>query len=213
MQTEHLTFIRTLWLQNDKAKLIFTYKKNEFILSIDETTVRTFRLRKDWDDILVAEADERSISVSSLLNQIVRRYAVAQRFFNNSDVMVMENRLLAPILEVLSMEQLRAFGKTLGTNSVREGIAMRGLPMDFESVEYMIAEIYDRYSGWFKSNSYEDGSNYVINLSHMFGEKWSMFIGGFIESMLENILNIEVTPLIYEHSVIVRVPKKLLKTL
>jgi predicted DNA-binding ribbon-helix-helix protein len=43
----------------------------------DETTVRTFRLATKWDTILKEEAEKQSITVSALLNQIVRRYTVA----------------------------------------------------------------------------------------------------------------------------------------
>jgi len=97
-----------------------------------ETTVRTFRLNTAWDDILKEEANNQSITVSQLLNQIVRRYTIAQRFFNHSQNVNVEFKIFSPILEMLSDDEITNFGKMVGATSIREGIANRGLPMDFE---------------------------------------------------------------------------------
>ncbi|MFC1803034.1 hypothetical protein ACFL0D_03595 [Thermoproteota archaeon] len=46
----------------------------------EETVTRSFRVNKEWDEILHEEAQWRGISVSALLDQIVRRYVVSDRF-------------------------------------------------------------------------------------------------------------------------------------
>ena len=145
----------------------------------DETTVRTFRLNTNWDQILKEEAEKQSITVSSLLNQIVRRYTVAQRFTNNYQTVSVEQKIFSPILDMLQKEDIENFGRVVGTTSIREGITKRGLPLEFESIEYMLLEVYDRYGGWFKCNTYSEGSTYVINLNHVFGYKWSLFLSSF----------------------------------
>ena len=171
-----------------------------------DTTVRTFRLNMAWDDILKEEAANESITVSQLLNQIVRRYIIAQRFFNHSQNVNVEHKIFSPILEMLSDEQISEFGKLVGATSVRESVANRGLPLDFDSVDYLIEEVYDRYGGWFKCNTYKNGSEYVFNLRHMFGRKWSLFINSFMESMFLTLLDITVRSEIYDESVIIRMP-------
>lgn len=172
----------------------------------NETTVRTFRLNTAWDNILKEEAAGQSITVSQLLNQIVRRYIIAQRFFNHSHSVNVEYKIFSPILEMLSEMEIRDFGKIVGSTSVREAVAERGLPLDFDSVEFLIEEVYDRYSGWFKCNTYKNGSEYVFNLQHLFGRKWSLFISSFMESMFINLLDILIRSEIYDDSVIIRLP-------
>ncbi len=173
-----------------------------------ETTIRTFRLNIEWDNILKEEAQDQSITVSQLLNQIVRRYIIAQRYFNHSQNVNVEHKIFSPILEMLSEEEITEFGKMVGATSVREGIANRGLPLDFDSVDYLIEEVYDRYSGWFKCNTYKNGSEYVFNLRHLFGRKWSLFINSFMESMFMNLLDISIKSEIYNDSVIIRLPTR-----
>ena len=173
-----------------------------------ETTVRTFRLNTAWDDILKEEANNQSITVSQLLNQIVRRYTIAQRFFNHSQNVNVEFKIFSPILEMLSDDEISNFGKMVGATSIREGIANRGLPMDFESVNYLIEEVYDRYSGWFRCNTFKNGTEYVFNLQHMFGKKWSLFINSFMESMFITLLDISIRSEIYDDSVIIRIPTR-----
>jgi len=172
----------------------------------EETTVRTFRLNAEWDNILKEEAGNDSITVSQLLNQIVRRYIIAQRFFNHSQSVNVEYKIFSPILEMLNEEEISDFGKLVGATSVREGVTNRGLPLDFDSVDYLIEEVYDRYSGWFKCNTYKNGSEYVFNLRHMFGRKWSLFINNFMESMFLTLLDIKIRSEVYEDSVIIRMP-------
>jgi hypothetical protein len=176
-----------------------------------DTTVRTFRLNKEWDNILKEEAGTESITVSQLLNQIVRRYIIAQRFFNHSQSVNVEYKIFSPILEMLSEEEISDFGKLVGATSVREGVTNRGLPLDFESVDYLIEEVYDRYSGWFKCNTYKNGHEYVFNLRHMFGRKWSLFINSFMESMFLNLLDISARSEVYDDSVLIRLPIRQLK--
>jgi hypothetical protein len=176
-----------------------------------DTTVRTFRLNMEWDDILKEEAGNESITVSQLLNQIVRRYIIAQRFFNHSQSVNIEHKIFSPILEMLSEKEISDFGKLVGATSVREGVTKRGLPLDFDSVDYLIEEIYDRYSGWFKCNTYKNGSEYVFNLRHMFGRKWSLFIDSFMESMFMNLLDISVRSEVYDDSVLIRMPIRQIK--
>jgi predicted DNA-binding ribbon-helix-helix protein len=171
-----------------------------------ETTVRTFRLNAAWDNILKEEAENASITVSQLLNQVVRRYIIAQRFFNHSQSVNIEYKIFSPILEMLNEEEINGFGKLVGATSVREGVTNRGLPLDFDSVNFLIEEVYDRYSGWFKCNTYKNGSEYVFNLNHMFGRKWSLFIHSFMESMFMTLLDITVSSEIYEDSVLIRMP-------
>ena len=176
-----------------------------------ETAVRTFRLKKAWDDILKEEAANESITVSQLLNQMVRRYIIAQRFFNHSQSVNVEYKIFSPILEMLSEEEISDFGKMVGATSIREGVTNRGLPLDFDSVEYLIEEVYDRYSGWFKCNTYKNGSEYVFNLQHMFGRKWSLFINSFMESMFLTLLDISVRSEVFDDSVIIRFPIRQIK--
>ena len=174
----------------------------------NDTTVRTFRLNTEWDTILKEEADKQSIIVSALLNQIIRRYAVAQRFFNDSRTVSVDYKIFSPILEMLTEEQITDFGNVIGTTSVREGITKRGLPIDFDSIEYLIKEVYDRYAGWFKCNTYKNSFDYVINLNHIFGRKWSLFVSSFMESMLKTLLDILISPEVYDNSVIIKIPKR-----
>jgi len=177
-----------------------------------DTTVRTFRLTKEWDNILKEVAVDDSITVSQLLNQIVRRHVIAQRYFNHSQNVTIEYKIFLPILEMLNEKEITAFGEMVGVISVREAISNRGMPLDFDSVEYLINEIYDRYSGWFKCNTYENGSDYVYNLQHVYGVKWSLFINSFMESMFLDLLDISVRSEVYDDSVIIRFPIRQIKT-
>jgi len=131
---------------------------------------------------------------------------VAQRFRNGEQSVSVEYKIFSPILEMLQKEDIDNFGKLVGSRSVREGIAKRGLPLEFDSVEYLLSEVYDRYSGWFKCNTYKDGDLHVINLNHVFGYKWSLFLNSFMQSMLDELFEIQIKPEIYDDSILIKIP-------
>ena len=176
-----------------------------------KTTVRTFRLDSEWDAILKEEADKNGLTVSALLNQIVKRYAVAQRFNANSQTVSLDFKIFSPILEMLTEAMVKDFGKAVGTISIREAIAKRGLPINYESVEYLILEIYAKYASWFNCNTYKSGTDIVFNLNHSYGVKWSVFISSFMESMFKTLL--DITPRIetYNGSIIMKIPERQIK--
>ena len=173
-----------------------------------ETTVRTFRLDSEWDKILKEEAEKNSTTVSSLLNQIVKRYTIAQRFNNNSQTVSLDYKIFSPLLEMLADNNVKDFGKAVGTISIREAIAKRGLPITFDSIEYLILEVYDKYASWFNCNTYNNGTDYIFNMNHPYGPKWSIFITSFMESMFKTLLDISPSIETFNGSIILKISNK-----
>mgnify|MGYP006285213781 FL=1 len=49
----------------------------------------------------------------------------------------------------------------------------------------------------------------MFHLRHNLGKKWSFFIDAYLESMVENILNLETNAEILDSTVTLRIPKKI----
>jgi hypothetical protein len=165
-----------------------------------ETTVRTFRLIKEWDDILNEDAQKQSISTSALLNQIVERYIIYERFMENFDGVTLESSTLLMMIENLSEKQMEEIGSSVGSRSIRNSLFVRGLKQDYEAVKFLLEFIYDKYSGWFNSNFYDDKDDEVIYHRFRMGSKWGHFLKGFISKAFEEALGIKANVTLFDDS-------------
>ncbi|MCK4583375.1 hypothetical protein KAU18_08680 [Candidatus Bathyarchaeota archaeon] len=173
-----------------------------------ETVTRTFRVKKDWDEIIKEEAQWQGISVSALLNLIVRRYIVSQRFLDRSPTITVQNKEIDLLLKKLSENDIEEAGMDSGLLLPEEALLSRGFPLNFESLAWLIEEICGRYNGWFKVDHYVTDQRYLFHLRHNISKKWSIYVGSFISSMFKSLLDIDIDPEIREDSVTIYIPIK-----
>lgn len=174
----------------------------------DESTIRTFRLTTGLDDVLKKEAERQSISVSALLNQIVQRYSEAERYFSRYDALTLEKNTFVSFIEGLSGEQVAEIGDLAGSRSLQNGLRIRGLNSNAETVRYIVEHIYGRYSGWFEANFYEKNNHSIYHLRHGLGEKWSIFISHYMIRMFDSLLDTDVRTDVTENSVTIYIPNR-----
>lgn len=180
--------------------LMFVDRENK------ETTVRTFRLIKEWDDILTEDAQKQSISTSALLNQIVEKYIIFERFIDSIEGVTIEASTLSEFLEKLTENEIEEIGSKVGTRSLRNELFIRGLKQDFESVKFLIEFIYDKYGGWFNSNFYSNKDDNVIFLRYRLGKKWGHFLKGFFYDVFNEALGIDVEITLFNDSMSINMP-------
>jgi hypothetical protein len=175
------------------------------------TVTRTFRVEEDWDKVLQEEAHWQGISVSALLSLIIRRYVVVQRYLDKYSTLIVEHKVLAPLLDKLSEEDIAEAGRKSGSILPEEALLRRGLPHNFESLLWLIEEVYGRYGYWFDTDYYTTEEENMFHLRHNIDKKWSIYISSFISSMFKSILDIDLKPELREDSVTIHIPKRYLK--
>ncbi|MBN2335691.1 hypothetical protein JXL21_09030 [Candidatus Bathyarchaeota archaeon] len=158
----------------------------------DSTVTRTVRINEAYDTVLRYEAERRGVSVNTLVDQILRRYSVSYRFFENLSAVTMSVQTVSGLLDLIDMEDIRAAGKLVGRERPKELILKRGIPLSYEAVVWYITELLGDHSGWYRANYYERPKKDIIHLSHALGDKWSVFLSEYMEAFLEEVL--EVTP-------------------
>lgn len=156
------------------------------------TVTRTFRVDVEWDEVLQVEAEKLGITVSALMNQILRRYAVADRFFDRYRTIVIGNKTFNSILQSLSENQIAELGKAAGCIRPKERLLSVGRPLSFDSLCWLIGEIYDRYDYWFKSEHHVVKNENIFQLNHNLDKNWSIFVSNYMASMFKTILDVDV---------------------
>lgn len=178
----------------------------------EETVTRTFRVNKEWDTVLQEQADWQGISVSTLLDQIVRRYVIAERFQFNAPAVNMENKAFLQVIEELDEETIKKVASESGRILPEEELLRRGLPQEFDSIVWIMKEVFGRYGGWFTVDQYENENENALHLRHYLGIKWSLYLEHFFKAMFMKDLEVEAKTENREESVTFYIPNRQIKT-
>jgi len=162
---------------------------------------RTFRLNPEFDKILNDEAEKHGLSVSALLNQIIRQYVLVSRFTERVPAITLTYHTFTPILEHIPDKDLVEVAEKTGSIIPEEAILQRGQKLNFDTINWFIDVVYGKYGNWFDSNQSIINGEKRIHLTHQLNHKWSQYLGGYMRSMFESILDLQPTIETRENSV------------
>jgi len=167
---------------------------NQKVEQRKKTITRTFRINKEWDDVLQREAKEQGLSVNVLMNKILRRYALFERWADKYEVLHIMPRTLERILEAASEEGLADAGRVEGSVRPIDSLTMMGRKISDESLVSLVTEFYggEDFARWFHCDYYPEFGSDIFHLRHRLGNKWSIFIKSYLTAMFENLAKTKV---------------------
>jgi hypothetical protein len=156
----------------------------------DSTVTRTVRINEAYDEVLRYEADRHGVSVNTLVDNIIRKYSVSYRFFDNLGAVTISPNTFSELLSVLEEDEVRAIARSSGVERPKELILKRGLPLTYENAVWYITELLGDNSGWFRTTYYEREERDIIHLSHNQVAGWSIFIEEYIGAFFKEIVGV-----------------------
>lgn len=150
---------------------------------------RTFRISPEYDKLLNEEANHHGLTVSAILNQIIRLHVMFTRFTEKDPTISFSYKTFEPLLNIMPEKELIEVGNRSGSILAEEAILQHGKQLDFDSVNWVIDTIYGNYMNWFNSHESIINGNERIHLTHSFNHKWSQYLGAYMQGMFESILN------------------------
>jgi len=159
-----------------------------------KTITRTFRINKEWDDTLQKDAEEQGVSVNVLMNKILRRYALFERWADMYEAVHIVPRTLERILETASEEGLAEAAQAEGSVRPVDSLTTMGRRISLESLIFLVTEFYggEDFARWFHCDYHPELGSDVFHLRHRLGNKWSIFIKNYLTAMFENLLKTKV---------------------
>ena len=152
---------------------------------------RTFRMNPEYDKILNEEAQKHGLTVSALLNQIIRQYVLVSRFTERVPAITLSYHTFAPMLERIPDKDLVEVAEETGSIIPEEAILQRGQKLTFDTVNWFIDVVYGKYGNWFDPYQSSINGEERVHLAHQLNHKWSQYLAGYLRSMYESILDIE----------------------
>ena len=169
---------------------------------------RTFRINPEYDKVLNEEAEKNGLSVSALLNQIIRQYVVINRFTEKNPMITISQRTFSPVLECTSEDDLAKAGEKTGSIIPEEVLLLQGKSLDLNTVLWLLEVSLGKYGNWFDfSRSVLNGKE-RIHLSHQLNHKWSIFLENYVKGMFSSILDMNPDVKRRETSVTLYIPNR-----
>jgi hypothetical protein len=148
-------------------------------------------LNPEYDKVLNEEANRQGLSVSALLNQIIRQYTLVSRFTQRIPAITLTYHTFAPLLECIPDNEIVEVAEKTGAIIPEEAILQRGRHLTLDTVNWLIDVVYGRYANWFDSNQSIINGEERIHLAHQLNHKWSQYLGGYMNSMFNSTLDIQ----------------------
>lgn len=187
----------------------FGSKKSPHISARREKTVtRTFRIRAAWDDTLKEEAERQGISVNVLVNLILRRYALFDRWARSYNTISLTQQAFREVLEGIPAENLALAGEKSGPSDVQNILDMMGLPSNYDSFAYLVSEHFggSDFAMWFTCHRHFHENSDVFHLQHNLGRGWSLYLQKYLLSYLKT-LKIDGETKVYNHAVNLKIAR------
>ena len=169
---------------------------------------RTFRINPEYDKILNEEAEKHGLSISALLNQIIRQYVVITRFAEKNPSITLSTNTFAPVLDSTLDEKLAKAAEKTGSIIPEEALLLQGKRLDLDTVLWLLDINLGRYGNWFEYNHSVMNDKERIHLSHQLNHKWSIFLEKYLSSMFQSILDMKPEIERRENSVTLYIPRR-----
>ena len=147
------------------------------------------RIEKEMYDLLANDADTKGISINSLINSMIKKHMMWDRFVEEMGLVPLTKRTLKKIFKTMDDEQIKRIAKEVGGTVPQELIYLSYNKFDFTNLMKVI-EISDARFGTVKYNI--NNSIHSINILHGISENFSKFLAETHQA-LANTLSLRFT--------------------
>lgn len=149
------------------------------------------------------------MSPNALIDKILRRYALFDRYTDRLDILNLPNRTLRDIIRFMPDEKLVEEGEKNGTLDAVDFFNSLGYPHDYETFVYLITEYFGSptFARWFQCFHHSLETQDLFHLQHNLGRKWSVFVETYLITILKTITNTKVESRIYDYAVTLRISR------
>lgn len=143
-------------------------------------------MSEDLDELLQRDAQDKRISVNSLVATILSKYSEWDRFAERFGFAYVPKETLSSVLELGSEEDAIRAGKALGAHIPGEISQFWMKRLDIEAF-LAVTALFSRYAGAGQYEVKSEGRSHVITAHHTLGERWSAYLSNVIAEGLRQL--------------------------
>jgi hypothetical protein len=152
-----------------------------------KTVLRTVRLTHEMNALLQDEAEASGLTVNGLINRILTKYLEWDTHVEKFKFVSIASETFKAVLEACGDDRVEQIGTDLGSK-MPVGVTLFWFKkLNFETVLKTISN-FGKYSGLQTNEIKVEDDKCTIVFHHGLGEKWSIFLKGFISQFLKTAL-------------------------
>ncbi len=157
---------------------------------IKRTSSITFRIAESYEKALRKVAEEKKISLNTLANQIFGNYVELERYMAKFGVLVMSKDTFKLLLSAMSEKDLINLAVRAGSEEPKEFILFKWKTLNADNVIEFL-KIYFEHCGYGTYDMERSDGNTALSVHHNLGEKGSLYLKSFVESVIQSTINQE----------------------
>ena len=164
-----------------------------------KTVAKSFRINQDALEALQEEARKQTISLNTLVNQLLVGYAEAGRFVRQMHGLTLTRQTFTELLNLCSEDKLHEAGRRAGKVTPVSIITSKHGKMTVDAmIEYL--HFLSSYANLFEYSENEENGRWTITLTHELGRKWSNLLAGYFEQAFANV-GVKIQPTVSDASI------------
>jgi len=144
-----------------------------------KTVAKSFRVNEKALGALQEEANRQSVSVNTLVNQLLLDYSEFGRFLQRINALRLSRKTFQEILNSVPDDNLVKAGQIAGKSGPMAIIASKWGKITVSTVIEFIHDL-SAYANLFEYYEKNDNERWTITLMHELGPKWSTFLTNYI---------------------------------
>src|SRR5256712_3975914 len=144
-----------------------------------KTVAKSFRVNEKALSALQEEAARQSVSVNTLVNQLLLDYSEFGRFLQRVNAIRLSRKTFGEILNSVSDDSLIKAGQVAGKSAPMALIASKWGKITVNTVIEYIHDL-SAYANLFEYYEKNENERWTITLMHELGPKWSTFLTQYI---------------------------------
>src|SRR2546428_3521351 len=178
---------------------LFLLEDSLFTASIGIQGVKTpnpvthsIRLDRKVYEELSKVASKKSASFNNLVNQILKKYVEFDQFIPDLSFVLIQKGTIIETMAGQNDDSVLSRAQAAGGAFARDTILTMGLHLNKESLVYFVDPVVCRYMNFADCQRYQRDGKEVFYLRHELGDRWSLFLRGYVSGAFKNVLNKEI---------------------
>jgi hypothetical protein len=151
------------------------------------TVLRTIRLPRNLDDVLISEAQNRGLSPNALVSMVMTRFVEWDRFADRFHFVCINTDLLKGFL--VQDESLEHLAEARGSKDIKEAMLFWFKEVNVENLLRFLSHRC-RYAGYGEFEYQEKQGRCTFAIHHELGPKWSLFLKQYLDAALRKTFHI-----------------------
>jgi hypothetical protein len=152
----------------------------------EETLNRAFRLNKVALDVLHQEAKKRSVTVNTIVNELVMKYVMVDRIMKKYQPVIVASSTLKLFAETLSEDRIIEIAEEAAND-----VLLKDFPADETGDEsaagvLQALKVFSLVTGEYDYSEEEYGEKKIVILAHDAGKNWSLFTAMYWKNLLSH---------------------------